>query len=132
MRLRLPSRLRKIADWDMRLQLVAIAAIFVAGLVLIVFEHCANANDVASSYRGIVDSSTEIFLGADRRLGSQPGPPVRRVQVTVRLRANQLTEAGEKAQEIARFGSTTVPRGSGAPCRQQYDRGAAALLPRKR
>jgi hypothetical protein len=54
MRLRLPSVLRRIADWDMRLQLVAIAAILIAGLLLIVFEHCGSTNDVAASSRKIV------------------------------------------------------------------------------
>jgi hypothetical protein len=41
MKLRLPNTLRKIADWDLRLQLVAIAAIFLGGLLLILFEECA-------------------------------------------------------------------------------------------
>jgi len=67
MRLRLPSVLRKIADWDMRLQLVAIAAIFVAGVMLIIFEHCTSTDDVAARSRSIVGSSTEALLNADPR-----------------------------------------------------------------
>lgn len=48
MRLRLPSTLRKIADWDLRLQLVAIAAIFLGGLLLILFEDCAVGRDAGA------------------------------------------------------------------------------------
>lgn len=70
MRLRLPNALRKIADWDMHFDLIAIAAIFVAGLVLIVFEHCASANDVETSLRSIGGSSTEAFAKADPPWGS--------------------------------------------------------------
>jgi hypothetical protein len=57
MRLRLARNLRKIADWDMRLQLLAIVAIFVTGLLLIVFERCASANDGASGSGAITHSS---------------------------------------------------------------------------
>jgi hypothetical protein len=51
MRLRLPNTLRKLADWDMRLELIAIALIFVAGLVVFLMEDCGGTrNAIESSF----------------------------------------------------------------------------------
>ncbi len=49
MRLRLPKTLRKIADWDMRIQLAAIALIFVAGLVVVLMEDCGGTSSAMES-----------------------------------------------------------------------------------
>lgn len=67
MRLRLPRTLRKIADWDMRLEILAIVAIFLGGLALIVFEHCTTTSDAAWSSRRMVGSPPEAFADADSR-----------------------------------------------------------------
>jgi hypothetical protein len=65
MRLRLPRALRKIADWDLRLEILAIVAIFLGGLALIVVERCTTRADAAAGPPRISGSSTEALADVD-------------------------------------------------------------------
>jgi hypothetical protein len=49
MRLKLSNPLRKVADWDVRLQLAVLGVMFVVGLSLVFFEDCGETDSAASN-----------------------------------------------------------------------------------
>ena len=66
MRLKLPNALRKIADWDMRLQLAVLGVMFVVGLSLVFFEDCGETDSAVANDEAIGRLST-ITAGTNSR-----------------------------------------------------------------